>query len=800
MCQNGSRIYQGSRCSNVRKNRPGSWKLSLESTPDGGSLHSGTRAEASPTSEMQTLMASLLVDDLGLHEASMTARRGSVQHGRRSVLAGTRSAGSSPRRPQLSAQVKGAVHNQALEESWSSLSFFDKKHKGRLTKTLDEYKPSILETQSVHPSETKTPPEASMVTAVLDDKADDADFIIPELPLGRLLVLNIKSTWGDRHYLGLNGIEVFSSTGEPAPISTICADPADINVLPEYSKDPRVVGNLLDGVNRTHDDMHLWLAPFTPGADHVITITFQHTISVAMIRIWNYNKSRIHSYRGARDVEVRLDGVLVFRGEISRACGGILGGTQAFGDTILFTTDETILEMISHFDDSFSGLMNEEKLSMTAVMEDRPITAHSNDERPFTCARNASLNGSPASDTCDIFVSGQKIQFTLLANWGHPSLIGLTGLELVGDAGCAVPIEPHYLHCSERSSDIYRLVDGENVTTDERHMWCTHFSGGDVVLTIAFPLPVFVSSLRLWNYNASPELSYCGAKLVSVQIDGRQVWEGPSVFTARRAPGNCHFNFVQDVSLARGVGVDKPPAALPSPPVELLVDEEGYEPPDMPRGFVFQLLILSTWGDSYYVGLNGLEMFDDDGDRIALSESNIGAFPDSVNILEGVNNDVRTPEKLIDGVNETFDGRHMWLAPILPNQLNRVYIVFDYPVTVSMIKLWNYSKTPTRGVKEFEILVDDLLVYNGVLDKVSRPFGEPGNKVSYRTVLFTRDINLLRQERNTQVRHSSYGHAVRLLNNQQRVTSGGLSASADQSLRPLTSLVPPNRSKSMHDM
>lgn len=37
-----------------------------------------------------------------------------------------------------------------------------------------------------------------------------------------------------------------------------------------------------------------------------------------------------------------------------------------------------------------------------------------------------------------------------------------------------------------------------------------------------------------------------------------------------------------------------------------------------------------------------------------------------MNVLEQVHNDVRTPDKLIDGENDTMDGRHMWLAPILP--------------------------------------------------------------------------------------------------------------------------------------
>ena len=47
----------------------------------------------------------------------------------------------------------------------------------------------------------------------------------------------------------------------------------------------------------------------------------------------------------------------------------------------------------------------------------------------------------------------------------------------------------------------------------------------------------------------------------------------------------------------------------------------------------------------------------------------ITAFPHSCNILDGVKDDVRTPDKLVDGVNDTFDGRHMWLAPVFPGQV-----------------------------------------------------------------------------------------------------------------------------------
>ena len=47
------------------------------------------------------------------------------------------------------------------------------------------------------------------------------DFSIPELPGGQNMVINIKTTWGDQHYVGLSGIEIFADTGKPVAIAKV---------------------------------------------------------------------------------------------------------------------------------------------------------------------------------------------------------------------------------------------------------------------------------------------------------------------------------------------------------------------------------------------------------------------------------------------------------------------------------------------------------------------------------------------------------------------------------------------------
>ena len=95
--------------------------------------------------------------------------------------------------------------------------------------------------------------------------------------------------------------------------------------------------------------------------------------------------------------------------------------------------------------------------------------------------------------------------------------------------------------------------------------------------------------------------------------------------------------------------------------------------------------------------------------------------------MPGSEGDPRVLDNLVNGYNDTFDDRNMWLAPLLVDgrietsfntDKNQLFVSFDQPIVISCIKFWNYSKDRLRGIKELEISLDDNIIYRVSLETV----------------------------------------------------------------------------------
>jgi hypothetical protein len=75
-----------------------------------------------------------------------------------------------------------------------------------------------------------------------------------------------------------------------------------------------------------------------------------------MIQFWNYNKSGIHSFCGAKMVEITFDEKCILAGELAKASGSLLDATQRV-EPILFTSSEVrkLKSSQNTFPNFFSG-------------------------------------------------------------------------------------------------------------------------------------------------------------------------------------------------------------------------------------------------------------------------------------------------------------------------------------------------------------------------------------------------------------------------------------------------------------
>lgn len=95
----------------------------------------------------------------------------------------------------------------------------------------------------------------------------------------------------------------------------------------------------------------------------------------------------------------------------------------------------------------------------------------------------------------EILFGGYKLDLILIANWGMTDRIGLTGLEILGDSDFPIKIDESNLKCNVYTSmSLKELINGENITTDAKQMWCIpYIQGQEVVISCVFDSFTYIS-------------------------------------------------------------------------------------------------------------------------------------------------------------------------------------------------------------------------------------------------------------------------------------------------------------------
>lgn len=564
------------------------------------------------------------------------------------------------------------------------------------------------------------------------------NLIVPISPMVNGLTCKLISSWEDKSIIALNGIEVFNMEGVKVNIKV-----ENLKVVNNKGKlllNTEINKKLINDDYDNCDAKKQWVLNANRKLPVTIKIKFSKPQYISFIRIWNYNDSRIQAGKGVRNMIIANyeDNKLLFAGTIRKASGMLMKVKKNF-EAIFFTKSKEVLQKISKSDWLFNKFSRHNKAVKKTIndkfmsfINDRPTTAElmeikmnklkSNKMKiadnifSDSSQRQISLKYSPSNSVLGFKgnVTFKSLKIVVLETWDDLKEFCISGLEFFKDGKMKIPDD-----CFKALTK-NKVIHSENISFDKslkakKPVVLRLKSNDENSIEIQFKQSYDISFMRIYSIFENKGFIKKGIKRVHLYGDNVLMNNDKGLYIKKASDLDFMKKFPQQINFPISQLVyniePKPSAKMPV---------------SSPSGFTIQINLKSSFGDPYYIGLNGLEIFDLMGNNL-LCKENEGSFrliadPPGVFVLPNLSRDKRKAKNLFNGNNLSEDYSDIWLAPFVKydSKYNKNILVIEFlnPITLGAINFWHYTKDPGRSVKEVEVLIDGNVIYCNALNDV----------------------------------------------------------------------------------
>ena len=390
----------------------------------------------------------------------------------------------------------------------------------------------------------------------------------------------------------------------------------------------------------------------------------------------------------------------------------------------------------------------------------------------YKCENNINVNDNDYNNNNYFFnnndidknyIEFNKINIFLKSNYGHRKYIGLTGIIFIDENNEKIEIEKaqrigalpkdlRTIYNDDSDNRIFENVfNGINNTNDPDNMWVTRLKKNETApyLELYFEEKIKLSKIIIYNYNQKDKLEI-GTKSIDLYLDDYyyktiSLMQGTGDIANIKNDINNSIDFGQEICFDNEYeNCDTINKLCSTTGLTLYNKEENtslkyasnlfdqcYETPYLPSGnfikfqfnsYYFDKNNQNTKENDFYLGINNIEVFNEDGINILNNNQENNKFNYRIisNKEINKNNEEETQNNIFikgnyiedDNQNKFFDKE------------NNLFYLFDKLIQISYIKITpidnninNYDNKNVYKIKEIKIFCEDKIIFEGEIYK-----------------------------------------------------------------------------------